>query len=70
MAEGKQVGEITSVARIVEPGTGERVLALGNIRREALERKLALTAGETSAVSSSLPFTFSSDTGQPIQSMR
>jgi aminomethyltransferase len=70
LAEGKPVGEITSVARIVEPGTGERVLALGNIRREALERKLALTAGETSAVSSSLPFTFSSDTGQPIQSMR
>jgi folate-binding protein YgfZ len=70
LAEGKQVGEITSVARVIVPGSSERVLALGNIRREALERKLALTAGETSAVSSSLPFTFSGDTGQPIQSMR
>jgi folate-binding protein YgfZ len=70
LAEGKPVGEITSVARIMEPGIGERVLALGKIRREALERKLDLKAGETSAVASSLPFTFRSDTGQPIQSIR
>lgn len=69
LAEGKPVGEITSVARIIVPGTGERVLVLGNIRREALERKMDLMAGETSAVPSSLPFNFSSDTGQPIRSM-
>jgi folate-binding protein YgfZ len=70
LAEGKPVGEITSVARVTLSENGDRVLALGNIRREALQRKLDLKAGETSAIPSLLPFTLSSDTGQPIQSLR
>jgi aminomethyltransferase len=56
LVEGKPVGEITSVTRVLLPGVGERVIALGSIRREALERKNDLMAGETSAVPSSLPF--------------
>ncbi|MGC1871992.1 MAG: folate-binding protein [Acidobacteriaceae bacterium] len=65
LAEGKPVGEITSIARVIVPGTGERVVALGNIRREALERKSDLLAGETVARPSPLPFNFSSESGQP-----
>lgn len=65
LAEGKPVGEITSVARVIVPGIGERVLALGKIRREALERKLDLKAGETSAVASPLPFNFGSKPVEP-----
>jgi aminomethyltransferase len=65
LAEGKPVGEITSVARVVVPGIGQRVVALGNIRREALERKTSLTAGETAANPSPLPFDFSNESGQP-----
>jgi folate-binding protein YgfZ len=65
LAEGKPVGEITSVARVVVPGIGERVVALGNIRREALERKSDLSAGETVARPSALPFDFSNESGHP-----
>lgn len=65
VAEGKPVGEITSVSRILIPGVGERVLALGSIRREALERELALTANETAATPSSLPFDFTGNAVQP-----
>jgi len=65
LAEGKAVGEITSVARVIVPGIGERVVALGNIRREALERNSDLRAGETVARSSPLPFNFSSKPVQP-----
>jgi len=70
LADGKAVGEITSVARIVLPGTGERVVALGSIRREALERKSNLRAGETVARPSPLPFDFNSESGQPEETMR
>ena len=65
LAEGKPVGEITSVARVLVSGIGERVIALGNIRREAVERKIDLMAGETVARPSPLPFDFSSESGQP-----
>ncbi|MGH9617425.1 MAG: YgfZ/GcvT domain-containing protein [Acidobacteriaceae bacterium] len=65
VAEGKPVGEITSVSRIAIPGVGERVLALGNVRREALDRGLALTANETAATPSSLPFVFTGNASQP-----
>ncbi|MHB1674861.1 MAG: CAF17-like 4Fe-4S cluster assembly/insertion protein YgfZ [Acidobacteriaceae bacterium] len=65
LADGKPVGEITSVARILVPGVGERVVALGNIRREALERSAELMAGETAATASPLPFDFTSNAVQP-----
>ena len=65
LTDGKPVGEITSVARVVLPGIGERIVALGNIRREALERKSVLMAGQTVARPSPLPFDFSSESGQP-----
>ena len=70
LAEGKPVGEITSVARILVPGIGERVVALGNIRREALDRKAELKAGETVAHFLPLPFNFNSESDQPGQPMR
>ncbi len=65
LADGKPVGEITSVARIVMPRIGERVVALGTIRREALERSAELMAGETAAIASPLPFDFTSNAVQP-----
>ena len=65
LAEGKPVGEITSVARVVCPALASGCVALGNIRREALERKTDLMAGETAARPSPLPFDFSSESGQP-----
>ena len=70
LADGKPVGELTSVARIMLPDAGQRVVALGSIRREALERKNVLTAGETVVHPSPLPFAFSSETGQPKETMR
>jgi aminomethyltransferase len=63
LTDGKPVGEITSIARIALPGIGERIVALGNIRREALERKSELRAGDSVAHPSSLPFDFSSQSG-------
>jgi folate-binding protein YgfZ len=55
-ADGKQVGELTSVAVI--PLAGERMqLGLGYIRREALERGLPLHYPSGIAVPVSLPFT-------------
>ena len=65
LADGKPVGEITSVARVSLPGIGERVVALGTIRREALERNATLTANETSARPSPLPFDFIDNAVQP-----
>ena len=70
LSEGKPVGEITSVARVTLPGIGEKVVALGSIRREALERKSDLRAGETVARPSPLPFDFNSESGQPEETMR
>jgi folate-binding protein YgfZ len=70
LAEGKPVGEITSVALVTIPGIGERVIALGSIRREALERKTDLLAGETVARLSPLPFDFNSESGHPEEPMR
>jgi folate-binding protein YgfZ len=65
LADGKPVGEITSVARVQVPYIGERVVALGHIRREALERKADLLAGETNVVPSPLPFDFVANAVQP-----
>ncbi len=70
LADGNPVGAITSVARILVPGIGERVVALGNIRREALDRKAELKAGETVAHLLPLPFNFNSESDQPEQPMR
>lgn len=70
LSDGKPVGEITSVARVVVPGIGERVVALGTIRREALERKIELRAGETVAHPSALPFDFNNESGHPEEMMR
>jgi aminomethyltransferase len=60
MADGKVVGEITSVASVMVPESGERVIALGSVRREALERKSELRAAGTLAHPSLLPFDSSS----------
>ncbi|MEO6828570.1 MAG: folate-binding protein, partial [Acidobacteriaceae bacterium] len=60
----KSVGELTSAACIYIPEVGERVLALGFLRREALESSEILTAGGISVLPSALPFDFA---GQPVQ---
>ena len=64
-AEDKPVGELSSMARITLPGTPERVLALGTVRREALERKAALTADGCTVTPASLPFDFAPSAVQP-----
>lgn len=61
LTDGKPVGEITSVARVLVPDIGERIVALGNIRREALERRAELLAGETNVIPSPLPFDFTAN---------
>ena len=55
-ADGKQVGELTSVAAIPLPG-GTVQIALGYVRREALDRNLPLQYSGGSATAVSLPFT-------------
>lgn len=55
MADGKQVGEITSAARVPFPA-GERTCAVGYIRREFAEPGTELKLGEQQAVVSALPF--------------
>jgi folate-binding protein YgfZ len=54
-AAGKDVGEITSAARIPFL-SGERTLALGYIRREVATPGAAVQVGEQSAVVCALPF--------------
>jgi folate-binding protein YgfZ len=54
-ANDKDVGEITSAARIPFPG-GERTLALGYARREAAPPGGAVQIGEQSATVRTLPF--------------
>lgn len=58
-AEGQGVGELTSVARITLTGVDEKVLALGTIRREALERKSTLSAADVPVTPAETPFHFS-----------
>lgn len=55
VADGKEVGEITSAAR-VPFADGERTLALGYLRREAATPGAAVQAGEQSAIVRTLPF--------------
>ena len=54
-ANGKEVGEITSVAVLPLP-EGERRVALGYIRREAAEAGTAIIAGEQAGTVARLPF--------------
>jgi folate-binding protein YgfZ len=56
-ADGKEIGELTSVAAIPLPGEGGTVqLALGYVRREALERASPLLYPGGIAIPISLPF--------------
>ncbi|MGA8874136.1 MAG: glycine cleavage T C-terminal barrel domain-containing protein, partial [Candidatus Korobacteraceae bacterium] len=54
-ANDKDVGEITSAARIPFPN-GERILALGYLRREAAAPHAVVQIGEKSATVHGLPF--------------
>ena len=56
-ANDKDVGEITSAARIPFP-SGERTLALGYLRREVASPGAVVQAGEQSATVRVLPFEF------------
>jgi folate-binding protein YgfZ len=62
-AEGKSIGELTSVAAVPLPEGGTVQLALGYIRREALDRKVPLLYPGGTAVPVSLPF-FSAEASQ------
>jgi folate-binding protein YgfZ len=56
-AGSKQVGELTSTARIPLPGTAEPIhFALGYIRREALERNLPITYPGGTAIPVTIPY--------------
>jgi folate-binding protein YgfZ len=55
LAEGKAVGELTSVAAI-PLSSGSVQLALGYVRREALDRRVALEYPGGTAVPISLPY--------------
>ncbi len=54
-ANDRDVGEITSAARIPFP-SGERTLALGYVRREAAPSGATVQIGEQSAIMRTLPF--------------
>lgn len=58
IADGKSVGELTSVTSITVPGLGDQVVALGHIRREALESKQIVTAEGVAAAVHTLPLDF------------
>src|SRR5579859_2765322 len=58
-ADGKDVGEITSVGRI-PTHNGDRSVALGYIRREALERQARITYSGGEAKPSPVPFSVAS----------
>jgi folate-binding protein YgfZ len=65
-AEGKQVGELTSAAAIPLPNNDGAIiqLALGYIRREALDRGLPLHYAGGVAVPVSLPFSIAAPSAQ------
>ncbi len=65
VAGEKSVGELTSTARIDLPEIGEKFLALGFIRREALESKETLTANGVQVTPCALPFDFVRAAVQP-----
>jgi folate-binding protein YgfZ len=54
-ANDKDVGEITSAARVPFPG-GDRTLALGYLRREVATAGATVQVGEQSATVKALPF--------------
>jgi aminomethyltransferase len=58
-ADGKDVGEITSVGSI-PTHNGDRSVALGYIRREALERQARITYSGGEAKPSQIPFSLAS----------
>ncbi len=61
-ADGKQIGELTSIASIPLPSNPVQ-LALGYARREALERNIPLTYPGGVAIPVSLPFSTSEASG-------
>lgn len=65
LSEDKPVGELTSVARVAIPGVGDRGVALGFIRREALDANTILTAGGSQVTASALPFDFIVPAAEP-----
>jgi len=58
-ADGKEVGELTSINRI-PTNNGDRFVALGYIRREALERGSKITYAGGEARPSGIPFSLAS----------
>src|SRR5438067_41910 len=58
-ADGKEVGELTSISRI-PTNNGDRSIALGYIRREALERGAKITYAGGEARPSEIPFSVAS----------
>jgi folate-binding protein YgfZ len=68
-ADGKQIGELTSVAAIPLPGEAHAVnLGLGYIRREALDRGLPIIYPGGVATPVSLPFSQPAASAPPVAS--
>jgi folate-binding protein YgfZ len=65
IADEQPVGELTTVTSVMIPQSGERTVALGRIRKEALDRKARLTAAGIPATASALPFDFARAPVQP-----
>jgi glycine cleavage system aminomethyltransferase T len=55
--DDKEIGEITSAARVPFPG-GERTLALGYLRREVAAAGTTVLVGEQNATVQNLPFEY------------
>jgi folate-binding protein YgfZ len=68
-ADGKQIGELTSVASVPLPGEAHAInLGLGYIRREALDRGLPIVYAGGVAVPVSLPFSQPAASAPPVAS--
>ena len=68
-ADGKQIGELTSVAAIPLPGEPRAIhLGLGYIRRETLDRGLPISYPGGVALPVSLPFSQSAASASPVAS--
>jgi folate-binding protein YgfZ len=68
-ADGKQIGELTTVAAIPLPGEAHTInLGLGYIRREALDRGLPIAYPGGVAVPVSLPFSQPAASAPPVAS--
>lgn len=66
IAQGQPVGDLTSAANIVLPDGSSQCFALGTIRREVLDKKIALESQGISLVATPLPFRWQQASGSQV----